>query len=199
MCNKEMPGESTRKSFCSDECQKMMRSIFYVPIVREIRPCINCGELIQKRKDATTCGKKSCLEANNTRKCTEEGCDRPHRAKGLCVKHWNRKYKEEGRRNDDWQWTDAGRANYHIRRARKKNPDGKIENINLMLLAKRDNYICGICHDPVDMMLEYPDRMSPSIDHIIPLSKGGTHTASNVQLAHWLCNTAKGNRTEEGS
>jgi 5-methylcytosine-specific restriction endonuclease McrA/DNA-binding CsgD family transcriptional regulator len=32
----------------------------------------------------------------------------------------------------------------------------------------------------------------PTIEHVIPLAKGGTHTWDNVKLAHWYCNTKKG-------
>lgn len=31
----------------------------------------------------------------------------------------------------------------------------------------------------------------PSIDHLMPMSKGGTHTWDNVKLAHHGCNTLK--------
>lgn len=31
----------------------------------------------------------------------------------------------------------------------------------------------------------------PSIDHVIPISKGGTHTWDNVRLAHHHCNSIK--------
>ena len=34
----------------------------------------------------------------------------------------------------------------------------------------------------------------PSIDHVVPLSKGGTHTWDNVHLAHKRCNMVKGNK-----
>ena len=34
----------------------------------------------------------------------------------------------------------------------------------------------------------------PSIDHIIPISKGGQHTWDNVQLAHMICNSIKNNK-----
>jgi 5-methylcytosine-specific restriction endonuclease McrA len=33
-----------------------------------------------------------------------------------------------------------------------------------------------------------------TVDHIIPLSKGGAHAVANLQLAHLACNIRKGNR-----
>ena len=55
--------------------------------------------------------------------------------------------------------------------------------------------ICGICGQPVDKSLKYPDPGSPTIDHIVPLSRGG-HPSSleNLQLAHFRCNRLKFNR-----
>jgi 5-methylcytosine-specific restriction endonuclease McrA len=46
--------------------------------------------------------------------------------------------------------------------------------------------------------IEYKDGKAkagesyPSIDHIIPLSKGGTQSWENVKLAHRHCNSIKG-------
>jgi 5-methylcytosine-specific restriction endonuclease McrA len=34
----------------------------------------------------------------------------------------------------------------------------------------------------------------PSLDHIVPLSKGGKNELANIQLAHFRCNLSKGNR-----
>lgn len=52
--------------------------------------------------------------------------------------------------------------------------------------------ICGICGKPVDFALRYPNPMSKTIDHIIPISRGGHPSdISNLQLAHLTCNLAK--------
>lgn len=64
----------------------------------------------------------------------------------------------------------------------------RVENISLIEIYKRDNWICQICHKKIDKELKYPDPMSKSIDHIIPLSCGGTHTIDNLQQAHLCCN-----------
>ena len=58
-------------------------------------------------------------------------------------------------------------------------------------LAKRDGTDCKICGDPVDMTLRKPSVWGPSVDHIYPWAKGGTHDLDNLQLAHLWCNQAK--------
>jgi len=58
---------------------------------------------------------------------------------------------------------------------------------------QRDHRICGICD--LQIAAEYDDRRyMPSLDHIVPLSKGGEHSYANTQPAHLLCNIRKGNR-----
>lgn len=57
-----------------------------------------------------------------------------------------------------------------------------------------DDWTCQLCLKPIDQGIAWPDPMSPSVDHIIPLSKGGTHALSNVQSAHLGCNSSKGDK-----
>ena len=62
-----------------------------------------------------------------------------------------------------------------------------------IVLAQNDT--CAICGLPVNKSLRFPDPLSPSVDHIIPVSKGG-HPAdiSNLQLTHLVCNQVKGSK-----
>ncbi len=54
---------------------------------------------------------------------------------------------------------------------------------------------CGICGKPVDFNLKYPHPLSPCIDHIVPVSKGGHPSdIDNLQLAHWTCNRQKSDK-----
>lgn len=56
--------------------------------------------------------------------------------------------------------------------------------------------VCGICGRPVDFSKKFPDPWSASIDHIVPIQKGGDVTAlENLQLAHLQCNRIKATRT----
>ena len=58
--------------------------------------------------------------------------------------------------------------------------------------------VCAICGQPVDKSIKYPDPMSPTVDHIIPLSKNGDPVAlDNLQLAHRYCNRQKSDKIIE--
>ncbi len=55
--------------------------------------------------------------------------------------------------------------------------------------------ICGICGKPVDMTLRYPNPMSKTVDHIVPINRGGHPSdIENLQLAHLACNLEKSDR-----
>lgn len=56
----------------------------------------------------------------------------------------------------------------------------------------RDGWVCGICEEPVDRSLKFPDKRSACIDHIKPIIAGGNDLRTNVQCAHFDCNSSKG-------
>ena len=64
------------------------------------------------------------------------------------------------------------------------------EAITVKRLIVRDKGKCQLCGCRVTIRRnqnEYPDNLA-TIDHIIPIAKGGVHDWSNVQLACWKCN-----------
>lgn len=94
----------------------------------------------------------------------------------------------------------AGRRVERVRRRCNMGKNGAIsKGISLEKLIKRDGNICHICGGACDRADSTTDTNGyfiaggkyPSIDHVWPLSLGGTHTWSNVKLAHCICNSIK--------
>jgi 5-methylcytosine-specific restriction endonuclease McrA len=71
-----------------------------------------------------------------------------------------------------------------------------VPGITRRAVCERDGWVCGICGGPVDPDLKFPDVMSASLDHVIPMARGGGHVWGNVQCAHFLCNSIKSDRPE---
>ena len=70
---------------------------------------------------------------------------------------------------------------------------GPFERNKKIIYATQE--VCGICGRPVDKSLKFPHPLSPCIDHIIPIAKGGHPSdISNLQLAHWTCNRQKSDK-----
>lgn len=93
---------------------------------------------------------------------------------------FNRRYPE-----------DSGVRN-RLRRARLA--EVETEDFSAREVFERDGWICQICNEPVDPDLLYPNLQSVSLDHIVPIVRGGGHTRANTQCAHLRCNLVKGAR-----
>jgi len=115
----------------------------------------------------------------------------------------SRRYAQENpERQKAWQkaWQDANpekivaqrRSRAHQRRVRIYG--GKYERFDYYEIFDRDNWVCGICREPIDRNLKWPNQKSVSLDHIVAISNGGDHVRSNVQAAHLSCNIRKGSR-----
>lgn len=94
-----------------------------------------------------------------------------------------------------FRWTNRIRSEKRHRTLMDRKHD---KDITLDRLFKRDDGICYLCGGQCDWN-DGEDKNGvfvagnnyPSIDHVVPVSKGGTHTWDNVRLAHRLCNTIK--------
>lgn len=76
----------------------------------------------------------------------------------------------------------------------RQGPHRAVFERNKRRLLKSGN-VCGICGNPIDMSLKAPHPMSPCIDHIVPVSRGGHPSdIENLQIAHMRCNQAKSDR-----
>lgn len=75
------------------------------------------------------------------------------------------------------------------------NPEmGSVDPLEIL---ERDGWICQLCSDPINRSLLWPHKMSPTMDHVLAVTKGGSHYEENLQSAHLSCNISKGNRAVE--
>lgn len=93
------------------------------------------------------------------------------------------------------------KANRHVYRMRRRNSykDGRMDkDISIEGLYAMDNGVCYLCGGKCDFNdfkiikgTKCCGNTYPSVDHVIPVSKGGSHTWDNVKLAHRSCNSRK--------
>jgi 5-methylcytosine-specific restriction endonuclease McrA len=84
------------------------------------------------------------------------------------------------------RWRELQNGYKGRRRARKAGT--QTEPVDLTQILARDGMVCHICSDVIESMADL------HFDHIVPLSKGGPHTAENIAPSHAQCNMHKGAR-----
>lgn len=85
---------------------------------------------------------------------------------------------------------DAAKHRHHLKRAAQQ----RGEVITVAALIERDGDCCYLCGRQVSDALPFTHPLKANIDHVVPLSRGGSHTLDNVRVACRSCNSAKGAR-----
>ena len=99
----------------------------------------------------------------------------------------NRVYHDECR-------IQARRHKNRVKNVRRQNAKVEPGRIDVFVIAERDNYVCHICNELVDMSVPRTSKFGATLDHVFPLSLGGLDVEENVKLAHWVCNVKKSNK-----
>ena len=83
------------------------------------------------------------------------------------------------------------KANNQINRVKRKGAIGSFSGKEWLNILEKYNFRCVFCgvHDSISKM---------TVDHITPLSKGGTNYIENIQPLCFKCNRKKGNRVIQG-
>lgn len=142
--------------------------------------CETCGAPF-KYPHQKRCTAEGCPAAEIAAMCSREGCDKPMLGAGLCGSHYSQ----------EWLAAHPGALNEKNDRRRTLKMNAFVENVNRFDVFERDRWTCHICREPINPELKHPDPRSASIDHVIPLAKGGEHSMRNVRAAHLSCNCSK--------
>lgn len=171
----------------------------------------NAEVIKQKVKIYRDSHKEECKKRN-----IEWAKNNPEKRKAICKRYYHKKMAEDpewfNRKAMEQYNKDKEKSRRRLREYRKSRPawtrlqkylrrtrcgDGQVDKEHLnkefeglvIEKLKGQNYKCVYCG--VDI------KESFSIDHIIPLSKGGTNDIENIDLVCKSCNTKKGTRSKE--
>ncbi|HAQ02974.1 TPA: hypothetical protein DCQ22_03735 [Candidatus Nomurabacteria bacterium] len=181
--------------------------------------CPVCGMFVVPKLKRGGCSKKYCSEKCRTKAANKRfSVANPGRRKEI-NKEWSlrnvekertrkRKYAHDHREQESIRhkmWRDKNREyvnsrnrkytktnkeqrrlNDEKRRAAKNGCENKLTKSEWLEILSKHEYKCAKCGTQ--------ERIS--LDHIIPLSKGGTHSADNVQPLCISCNCKKYNKIE---
>jgi hypothetical protein len=175
--------------------------------------CEVCGESLAQRRARKFCSLR-CSEVSSGRRLPEpypaRMCAYPpcgvefvpgSKVQKCCCEDHGRKLSHARGMTADGRPYSKGTLEARRRRSRRKTQwrravvwDESAERVDRDEVGDRDGWVCGVCEEPVDRTLEYPDLLSPSLDHVVPLSRLGPHTYENCQISHLLCNMDKRDR-----
>jgi 5-methylcytosine-specific restriction endonuclease McrA len=168
--------------------------------------CITCGKTFIPKNRRTkycsvTCRRKLQRQAEKIVKRIrdrEKAVPKTPRICHECGVMFTPKYGEKRRKfcSRECMKRSIRRNNEHVWRQRIRDNAG--EPVHKWQIILRDGGKCQICGRKVKVSKEVPHPLSPTLDHIIPLSKGGKHDPQNVRLAHFICNLKKKDGISDG-
>lgn len=150
--------------------------------------CLHCGGWLVARKGRVRCPRPECERARGRERyrhtfvsVAESNPEVTHRCPECGETFTSRRYSDTR-----VYCTPLCSARAHKRNRRHRlRAAGPSERFTLREIAERDGWICHLCRLKVS-------KNDASIDHLVPVSKGGAHTRANVALAHRVCNSARG-------
>ena len=84
---------------------------------------------------------------------------------------------------------EKARANKALHEARRKGAEGRYTAADVKAILIRQNGLCVYCRCDISECY--------TVDHIVPLSRGGSNWVENIQLVCAPCNSSKNNRTHD--
>lgn len=183
------------RRFCSDACKirtaNRRQRRTWLPLMQPAeRPCAHCGTVfLAKSRDRIYCYDKWCAQAAYY---ARKGSSAQRLVKEHDVTCDGCGTKFVGK-HPSARWCSKACANRHwgAVRARQRRASSTANYTDLQVF-QRDAWRCHICGEQVDWTLPRTHPDGATIDHLVPISRGGVDELANVATAHWRCNLAKG-------
>lgn len=196
-CGASFTSTAANAKYCSVRCSR--DAVSYQPRPKRTVSCRTCGRcFIQPRADSEYCSRR-CQP--NTLRHRQQKAIRNREAKvrrlaqRVCLFCGKRAIERDGTlawsgRRTIFCSSLCGRE-YHRWSREERMRGAIIEPVDIAVLLERDGGICQLCRKPVGKGRRRFAANYPTIDHIVPISRGGEHSYRNTQLAHRRCNIRK--------
>ena len=192
-------------SYCNGRCRaayhRTLNQPQYAPrcsIV--VLDCPYCGQAhTARRNNKASCDRQECRRAyHNERNRAFRADWKAKHGKSYSGQYRKRypKQPDNWRKNNPEKARELWRKEAHQRRAAKR--AACAEKFTREEVLDRDGWRCGICGKRIGKTYKHPHPRSASLDHVVPLARGGNHTLANAQAAHLECNLRKNARTADG-
>ena len=205
ICGSTFSPKSANAKYCSPECRKEAKRKADRESMRKWRagnPEKNAER--RKREDPQ-------LRRQRTLRWREQ---HPEEAKAQAKAYRQANRETEASRQRRWRQSPYGKVAYReaCRKWALRNPEaagelrarrakaeaeGNATPDRIQAKWEASNKACCLCGDPINPNLRSPDPMSLTVEHRIPIARGGRHDIDNIDFAHRVCNSSKGARTTE--
>lgn len=175
-CKEPFEAKRADKRYCSSKCAYDHKNSPTSKSKREEVKCAICGERSERNRNKYCTKCKNIKVKRNCVSCNTEFDAEIYRQTKFC--------------------SDKCRNKDSIRK-KKIFDEANGKFLSRKEIFSLEKYKCKNCDCTTDKTFGYikgtliPKPTSPTIDHIIPLNHGGTHTLRNVQLLCYKCNHKK--------
>lgn len=178
------------------EAQSLGHSQFYTG-----KPC-KYGHVCRRNTASGVCQMCAVIKVREWRK------KNPQRKKDWSRLEYEKKKDEFKKKARDWYRENTAQARDANRKWRKENPELFREYIKINAQKRRAqklkaNFtvtiyeIRDLIKSQKELYVYCKEKTNLTIDHIFPLSRGGIHHISNIQMLCGICNSSKGAKTHE--
>lgn len=164
-CQKQFETAKDDQHFCSSECRLEVRRQKVMQETKDYYKQLYPDGI--KRKDCDWCGEVLEVMAQG----------------GLASRRYHERCSLE-----------AQRARYRIKTVKRQSKTTMPSRLAADQVLREYGDKCHICKEQIDLDLPRTSRMGLTVDHVMPLSKGGSDELTNLRPAHWICNNRKSDK-----
>lgn len=172
--------------YCSKKCRKRVSNIYH-------GECIECGDHFVSRYARKYCSDR-CMYRHSY---SYDPVEKVNKICSICKGLFTTTYRNSTFCSDSCR-EEGTKINNNERKSHRRRADkygSFYQKLNRHKVFKSDNYKCQSCGVRcLKSKIGTNHRREPTLDHIIPISKGGPHSYNNVQTLCRKCNNKKSNK-----